>query len=402
MLKSQKYAWVICVLGSLAMFCSMGICSNMLSYFLPYIEQTGISHSAGSSLISIRCVFSLLALFFINRYFKVLGLRKGLFISMLLVAASSFLYSISDSALMYQVATAVGGVGYALGGLVPVSILIKKWFKDHLGVAMAIATIGSSLASVILPPIMEKVLNAVGLSNTYLVLAAFTMFVALLMIIFLRNDPAEFGLVPYTDHNNSKIKTMNFNTKQMSNLGLVLILMTLFLTCGVAQSGIGHMSVLAESTGYGGDIRSLMLSVFGLSSIFAKLVFGEIVDYFGTKRASQILYLIIIGGCFATFFMNGDSLWPCFAVSVMFGLGFTVTTVGISLWAVELSDAPSYERTLKVFQIVIAIGGILFGVIPGLFYERFGDYILVYEAFGVLTIIAVIFLTLTYRREIGK
>ncbi len=126
------------------------------------------------------------------------------------------------------------------------------------------------------------------------------------------------------------------------------------------------------------------------------------MDYFGTKRASQILYLIIIGGCFSTFFMNGDSLWPCFAVSVMFGLGFAVTTVGISLWAVELSDAPSYERTLKVFQIVIAIGGIILGLVPGFVYEHFGDYRIVYEAFGVLAIVAVICLTLTYRRELGK
>ena len=380
----------------------MGICSNMLSYFLPYIEQTGISHTAGSSLISIRCAFSLIALFFINKYYKVFGLRNGLFISMLFVALSSYLYSISHSALMYQIATAVGGIGYALGGLVPVAILIKKWFKDRLGVAMALATLGSSLASVVLPPIMEKLLHAFGLSNTYLAVAAFSVFLALLMIVFLRNDPQDIGLVPYTDNSNAKIKTLNFNPSHISNLGLVLILITLFLTCGVAQSGTGHLSVLAESRGYSGTIRSWMVSIFGLSSILAKLVFGELADYFSTKRASQLMYAIIILGCFMTFFLGGDSIWPCFVVSSMLGFGFAVTTVGISLWAVELNDASSYEKTLKVFQIIIAIGGIALGLVPGFVYEHFGDYRLAYEGFGVLAIISVICLTLAYRRELNR
>ncbi len=402
MLKSKKYAWVICILGSLAMFCSMGICSNMLSYFLPYIEQTGISHSVGSSLISIRCAFSLIALFFINRYYKLLGLRKGLFFSMLFVAASSALYSISDSALMYQISTAVGGIGYALGGLVPVAILIKKWFKDRLGVAMAIATLGSSLASVVLPPVMEKVLHAVGLSNTYLVITAFASFVSLLMIILLRNDPRDIGLEPYTDQSNAKIKTLNFNTNHISNLGLVLVLITLFLTCGVAQSGTGHLSVLAETRGYGGDIRSLMVSTFGLCSILAKLVFGEIADYFSTKRASQLMFTICILGCFMSFFLDGESIWPCFVTSGLIGFGFAVTTVGVSLWAVELNDISSYERTLKLFQIIIAIGGIVLGLVPGFIYEHFGDYRLAYEGFGILVLISGICLTLAYRRELGK
>ncbi|GEM_PF-1999305 len=402
MFKSKKYAWVICALGLLSMFCSMGIASNMMSFFLPYIEQTGISHSAGSALISVRALFSLLTLLLINWYYKKTDLRKGLFIAMATIALSAFLYSISKSVVMYVIATAFGGVGFALGGAVPVSVMVKRWFKDRLGIALALATLGSSIASVTLPPMLEVLVQEIGLSGTYLSVAAFSGLSALLMILFVRDNPEDIGLEAYSEPGNRKIKELNFKESNMSNASLWMMLVVMFLVGSFAQSSVAHLGVLAETCNYPGAVGAMLISLFGLASGISKLVFGTLADYFSTKRASQIMFVICMVGFVFTLLMDGQAIWPCVVFGLFLGFGLSVSTVGTSLWAVDLSDASSYEKNLKFFQIVNSIGGIIFGFIPGIVYDQIGDYRPVYIGFIFLALVAMILLTVTYRRELGS
>ena len=115
------YAWVICFAGLVMMLCNMGMCSNLLTVYLPFIEESGLSHSMGSAILSIRTLFAFLALFGVRLYYQKLSLRTGILLVTLLGAASMAVFSIGGSPLVYYLAAAMVGIAYAMGSVFPSS-----------------------------------------------------------------------------------------------------------------------------------------------------------------------------------------------------------------------------------------------------------------------------------------
>ena len=87
--KQLHYAWVICLCGLWMFVCNMGLCSNILSVYLPFIEAGGISHSMGSAILSIRCLFSFAVTFLAELYYRKLSLRRGVFLASLVGVVSA-------------------------------------------------------------------------------------------------------------------------------------------------------------------------------------------------------------------------------------------------------------------------------------------------------------------------
>ena len=57
-MKKIHYAWAVCAACVLLMFCNIGLCSNLITVYLPFIEETGISGGLGSAIITVRCLFA--------------------------------------------------------------------------------------------------------------------------------------------------------------------------------------------------------------------------------------------------------------------------------------------------------------------------------------------------------
>ena len=71
------YAWAVCFATMLLVFCNIGLSSNILAVYLPFIEERGITGTQGSSLVTVRCVFSFISTFFVAAYYEKLSLRAG-------------------------------------------------------------------------------------------------------------------------------------------------------------------------------------------------------------------------------------------------------------------------------------------------------------------------------------
>ena len=166
-MKRVHYAWVICLAGTLMIVCNMGLCSNILTTYLPFIEATGISGSQGSAILSIRCLFSLLSMFVVAAYYRKLSLRLGVFLATLMGAAGSLLFSVGGSAAVYFTAAAVCGVGYGFGSTIPMAILVKNWFSARQGLALGICAAGSGLATVIFSPILSAIAGRLSLGAAF-------------------------------------------------------------------------------------------------------------------------------------------------------------------------------------------------------------------------------------------
>ena len=74
-MKKIHHAWVICLASLWLYLCNVGLLSNILTIYLPFIEATGIGHSAGSAILSVRSLFSFVTTFFVGYYFRKFSLR---------------------------------------------------------------------------------------------------------------------------------------------------------------------------------------------------------------------------------------------------------------------------------------------------------------------------------------
>ena len=126
-MKQFHYAWVICLACLWLFICNMGLCSNILTLYLPFIEATGISDSMGSAILSVRCFSSFITTFFVGIFYQKFSLRKGILIASLTGAAGALVFALGGNAFVYYIGAMLAGIAYGAGCVYPVSLLLTVW-----------------------------------------------------------------------------------------------------------------------------------------------------------------------------------------------------------------------------------------------------------------------------------
>ena len=396
----MHYAWVICLCGLWMFVCNMGLCSNILSVYLPFIEAGGISHSMGSAILTVRCVFSFAVTFLVGLYYRQLSLRWGIFIACLLGAVSAAVYAIGGSAFVYYVAAALGGVCYGLGSVYPVSLLVNRWFHVHRGLAVGISSAGSGVCIMIFSPLVSALVLRYSLRTTFLLQAGFMLVSAVCVFLLLRDDPAQKGLTPYGEGEAgaaAKARAQE-GPHELPQSVLWMLALMMLLTGGAGQAFAGHVSVLARSCGYTIQVAAAMVSLKGMVLVCSKFLSGGMADKFGPKRCTSLLIVIFILSCIMIQGMDGVSLFWCYASMVLMGFGASVYNVGPPLWAGDLSDKAGYPKLLKWLQIFYNLGGILFSAVPGIIADHTGEYKSSYLLIAAMMAAALVILRWAYWR----
>ena len=397
------YAWVVCLCGLWMFVCNMGLCSNILSVYLPFIEAGGISHSMGSAILTVRCLFSFGATFLVELYYRKLSLRRGVLLASLTGVLSALIYAIGGSAPVYYAGAALGGICYGLGCIYPVSLLLTRWFNAHRGLAIGISSAGSGVAIMVFSPVVSALVLRYSLRATFLIQAGFMLISALLVFLFLRDDPAQKGLAPYGEGQGAAAKNRVQEGPAALPRGVLWMLALMMLLIGGAgQAFAGHVSVLARSCGYTVQVAATMVSLKGLILVGSKFLSGGMADRFGPKRCTTLLIIIFILGCVAIQGMDGVSLFWCFAPMVLMGFGASVYNVGPPLWAGDLSNRAGYPRLLKWLQIFYNLGGILFSAVPGIIADHTGEYKSSYVLIAGMMLMSLLILLWSYRRVLGS
>lgn len=151
----------------------MGLISNVFAAFRPYIiTEHQFSNTQSAMIATICSLFSLFYMFFIELFYRKVSIRTGTFIAVLLSALSYLLFGFARNIWDYYIAAIFAGIGYGLGTMMPISLLIDRWFAYKKALVLSICTIGSGLASIIFPPIIAAVIKEYHLSVAFFMLAA--------------------------------------------------------------------------------------------------------------------------------------------------------------------------------------------------------------------------------------
>ncbi len=398
-MKKIHYAWVICLCGLWLFVCNMGLCSNILSVYLPFIEASGLSDSMGSAILSIRCLFSFAVTFLVELYYRKLSLRTGILLASLIGVASTLIYSIGGSAFLYYTGAALGGIAYGLGAIYPTSLLLSRWFHTHRGLALGISSAGSGVAAMAFSPLVSALVLKYSLRTTFLLQGGFMLVSAFIVFLLLRNDPQEKGLTPYGEDGENGTKTrLQEGPASLPQTVLWMLALMMLLIGGAGQAFSGHLSVLSRSCGYSVRAAATVVSLQGGVLVCSKLLSGDMADKFGPKRCTTLLMIVFILGSALVQLMNGVSLFWCFAPVALMGFGGSVYNVGPPLWAADLSDRAGYPRLLKWLQIFYNLGGILFSAVPGIIADHTGEYKSAYALIAGMVLVSLVILRWAYWR----
>ena len=392
------YSWLICIACMLLIICTMGTCTNAFSVYLPYIEARGLNASAGSMILSVRCFFSLVGMLLVPVFYRRLSHRAGMTLTCVMAAAAFLIYSVASTAFLYYTAAAMAGLAYGLGSLIPVSLVLNRWFKTNRGFAMGLCTAGTGISTICFPPLITRITEAFGLQVSFALESVFILACAVLIGFVLRDTPEETGREAY-GKGRETAKTKTVNDYNLSGIRWPLMITAILMLGGVSTAAPGHFPVLFVSEGYSVYAASAAVSVFGVTLALGKLVYGKIADRLGGFRPSVGFLVFLAAGCFFSCAGRGDSVFPIFLAAFLMGFGFPLATVGLSVLSGDLADEKHYMSTLKWFQIAYAGGGMVFSSLPGLLFEKFGNYIFSYDLFLLMTVFIMAVIAAVYHHR---
>ena len=413
-MKAQPYRFTICALSTVMVFVCVGLVSNAFSICLPFIIKVhGFSNTQISLLATMKSVTSLLAMFAADRYYGRLGLKKGIALAMLSASLSFFIYGISSTPLLYCAASALSGISYAMGGMIPASLLIRQWFPLKPAAALGIAASGSGIGSVLGPVTLLFLIENFGLSSAFLAQALAVAAVTLPIVALIReNTPEHTGIETAGVEDFPETEVSSGSSRDCIHGGTLLhnrlsrreqlrILCGSFLIGVLGLTGFNYLSLLYTSAGHSAATVSFFLSLMGILLIAGKCSFGWIADRAGSFRTAALFCLFLCIGqllcCFAP--QSGRLL---FGITFLFlGMGLALASVGLSIMASDFCQVGNYATVLKNYQLSYALGGLVSSAVPGMLADRTGSYLPSYILFFILSIALFLFIITVYRRHGG-
>ena len=396
----QRYEVVVAACCFLILFTNVGLPSTSFSVYQPYlVDLPDVGHSGASIIVSVRTFVSLLAMLVVGRYYDLLDCRRGAFLATLGVSAGFALYALAGANFaLLCAASALTGLGYGFGGMIASTILINRWFRANVATVAGVAAVGSGVAAIVIPNTAVALVSSFDLRTAFFAEAALALIIGVVVFTLLRNNPRDMGLAPYEGNpeknkgsgkNPARAKRTRAN-RNLSPKTMPLLFLAMTLIGCAAVGGGNYLAVLFTSEGFSTENAAALVALNGACLTVAKLASGMVFDRVGTKRGSVAFFALYIAGTAVLCLSDMGNAGLAGVGVLMFGVGMSLGTVGISVWSIELAPRGKETRTIKNFQVCYALGGFIFTFLPGFLTEAFGTYLVSYAALLVMLVVAAV------------
>ncbi len=385
----------------------MGAVSNGFSIYLPYIrDDFGLTNAQTSTLVTLRLLVAFFCMLVIGKYYDFFDIRAGASIASAFAALTFIVYAFSTGYAGFASAAALSGIAYGMGSMVPVSILMNRWFDEHKALAISICSAGSGMGSIILPPVITGLLSSLSMRTVFLLEAAFIACCTILIFVLTRNYPQDMGLTRLGE-NREKLKSADPASYKAQSSGSSLkggvwaaACIGCLLMGAQGNPGISHIPVLYTSAGFTAVFAATLMSIIGAALTLGKIVYGELTDKIGGLKSSvAFLVLLTAGNAMCCLAGTGNSILSLLAVLAL-GVGYSASTIGPSVWAGDLSSEYKFAKTIRNFQVSYSLGALITASIPGILADRFdGSYIPAYVLFTIITVIGSLLIIAAYKKS---
>ena len=351
----------------------------------------GFTGTQTSMILTVRSIAAFVVALFADKYFGLLGVKKGMIVAMIAGVVSFFIFSVAGLNLaLYYVAAVVAGVAYSYGMMMPSSMLLKKWFNQSRGTAISLAGCGTGLVSIIFAPLVQSTVDRFGLKASFYLQGGFIALVAVILAVLVVEDPAQKGLEPYGGRDFVAVGRAKKGDSSLSKKSVLLLAFATMLVGFTSSPASAHYSVTFTTEGFDAMTVAKIISIYGVVLVASKFIFGRVVDKIGARKSTVIygtLCTLAILMIFLTRFFRSVT-WVTVTMVVV-AVGVVIQTLGYPNWVSDL-DSKNYDHTLVRCQQGYQLGALVGSPLPGLIADATGTYTWAYLMFAVCTLLYVL------------
>jgi len=386
-----SYAWIVAVVGAVAVFCGLGLARFAFGMMLPSMSASlQLDHSQGGLLGFANMAGYVIAVAISPLVLSRFGTRVTATSSLLLIAASMLAMATTSSLPMLCALYLLTGIGSG-GVVLPMMSVMSQWFySSHRGLALGLVMSGPGFGIILSGFIVPKLVAIDGLSSWqlgWLIFAVLNIIVALLVFVVIRNHPKDVGQMPFGHAPQPPLK--NQQKPQSSQLKLLLHLGFIFAIYGVTYMIYVTFIVTSMIESYQLSEASAgeLWALFGLLSIFSGIVFGWVSDKVGRRLGLALAFATLA----IAFGLVGFTNWQ-------FGLYLSVILFGLSAWSVAVimgASAGDYfgpagaANALAALTFAFSTGQAAGPVIAGYLAQVSGDFSISYAGAAFAALIAI-------------
>ena len=314
-------------------------------------------------------------------------------LGMLLIGISCFTFGLCKTFPMYCLSAAITGVGYCLGGMVPLSLIISNWFTARRSLALGISSAGSGISTIFVPPVVTLLIQNRGLKTAFFCEGTFVLLVTAVTWCLLRTHPADLGLEPYGAPIQSPVSP---SKGQERKLPVVPILLAAFLLGGPLGPAFSHLAVLFSSKGFDPMVVAGLISYLGIALCVGKVISGHLYDRLGGLRTNYCIFLMYLAGHLLC--VGANNVPMAVLALTVFAFGVSVSAVSPAVWAADLASAEDYPKLVRTITVSYTAGMLFSGPIPGILADRTGSYAPAYLLFAAFLAVSMALVQGVYHR----
>jgi sugar phosphate permease len=399
------YAWVIAGVTFLTLLITAGIRSTPGILIVPLEHEFGWSRATISLAVSVNLLLYGLMGPFAAAFFDRFGIRRTMVTALLLLAVG-----VSSTTLMTQpwhmvliwgvvVGCGAGMTAYSLSATV-----VNRWFTTSQGTVMGVMTASAATGQLVFLPLLASLTHHHGWRVAALTIASAACVVLPLVLVLMRNNPKDVGVLPYGETGESGQSALTsehnigINPFQVALNGLrrgvhsrdFWLLAGSFFICGASTNGLIGTHLIPACFDHGiPEVRAAgLLAIMGVLDLVGTTLSGWLSDRYNSRYLLCWYYglrgLSLLGLPFAL----GGPEWGLSAFAVFYGLDWIATvppTVRLT------ADAFGRENVGVMFGWIFAshqVGAALAATFAGTVRTYLGDYMIAFILSGIICLLA--------------
>ena len=397
------YGWRMVFTGLILEFTVVGFLFYSFPVIWPYlISELGMTESQLGMVSAFYFIPVAILAIIIGRSLDKYSVKKIMMMGAVIYATGLFSLSFINSywslLTIYLTILALGSI---MMGNLAVSKLIANWFDKNAGRALGIAAIGISFSGVMLPLIVDPLLDLVGWRNVYIIFASIVLFIILPTIFFtVIDDPKTVNQVKDGIENFFKEESSpkEMTAKELLSKKVFWVISLAFAFQFLSMMGVlAFLPVHASKMGLNETWNLLGLpikqyvfaySLAAFGGVIGKIIFGYLMDVMKAPHPAMMAMFLQATGIFGITYFNEPNIFLLSAF--IFGLGFGAATPLMTACYLRAFGAHNLGKARGISSPIISplqpIGILITSILIG-----FQDtYFIAFNIMGCFALVAVV------------
>ncbi len=222
---------------------------------------------------------------------------------------------------MYVTLGAIGALGMSVTW-VPCNATVARWFVHRRGMAVGLASAGTSVGNFCVPPLAALLIGQFGWRAALLALSAGCAGLMLVAARFMCRDPESFGQQPDGDPTPPvSAAVVGLTLKEALRTEAFVLLTAMYVLTWLAVFvPFVHGVAMAEDLGFSKLEGASVLSAIGIGGVIGRLGAGLLLDRAGAETALVVIFGLQIASFLA--FVAATTLPLLWFAAALFGLSY--------------------------------------------------------------------------------